>query len=81
MSGHSKWANKPHNKPKEHAKRAKAFTRHIREITVAAREGGGEPGGNPVSSFSRRRSGRHVPSVRAYVHASCSARTLMIGRI
>ncbi|MEX1062566.1 MAG: YebC/PmpR family DNA-binding transcriptional regulator [Balneolaceae bacterium] len=47
MAGHSKWANIRHKKAKEDAKRAKAFTRHIREITVAAREGGGDPAGNP----------------------------------
>src|SRR5690625_6133517 len=47
MAGHSKWANIRHKKAKEDAKRAKVFTRHIREITIAAREGGGDPGGNP----------------------------------
>lgn len=47
MAGHSKWANIRHKKAKEDAKRGKIFTRHIREITVAAREGGGDPAGNP----------------------------------
>lgn len=47
MAGHSKWANIRHKKAKEDAKRAKAFTKHIREITVAAREGGGDPDANP----------------------------------
>jgi YebC/PmpR family DNA-binding regulatory protein len=47
MSGHSKWANIRHKKAKEDAKRAKVFTRHIREISVAARDGGGDPGHNP----------------------------------
>ncbi|MEX0594289.1 MAG: YebC/PmpR family DNA-binding transcriptional regulator [Balneolaceae bacterium] len=47
MAGHSKWANIRHKKAKEDAKRAKAFTKHIREITVAAREGGGDPATNP----------------------------------
>lgn len=47
MAGHSKWANIRHKKAKEDAKRAKVFTRHIREITIAAREGGGDPSGNP----------------------------------
>ncbi|MCC5905590.1 MAG: YebC/PmpR family DNA-binding transcriptional regulator [Balneolaceae bacterium] len=47
MAGHSKWANIKHKKAKEDAKRSKAFTKHIREITVAAREGGGDPDGNP----------------------------------
>ncbi|MGM0505582.1 MAG: YebC/PmpR family DNA-binding transcriptional regulator [Bacteroidota bacterium] len=47
MAGHSKWANIRHKKAKEDAKRAKAFTKHIREITVAAREGGGDSTTNP----------------------------------
>jgi YebC/PmpR family DNA-binding regulatory protein len=47
MAGHSKWANIKHKKAKEDKKRAKIFTKHIREITVAAREGGGDPEANP----------------------------------
>lgn len=47
MAGHSKWANIRHKKAKEDAKRAKVFTKHIREITVASRVGGGDPAGNP----------------------------------
>jgi len=47
MAGHSKWANIRHKKAKEDAKRAKVFTKHIREITIAARQGGGDPAGNP----------------------------------
>lgn len=43
MSGHSKWANIKHKKAAEDAKRGKLFTRLAREITVAAREGGGDP--------------------------------------
>jgi len=52
MAGHSKWANIKHKKAKEDAKRSKAFTKHIREITVAAREGGGEPDTNPRLSLA-----------------------------
>ncbi|MEX0890461.1 MAG: YebC/PmpR family DNA-binding transcriptional regulator [Balneolaceae bacterium] len=52
MAGHSKWANIRHKKAKEDAKRAKAFTKHIREITVAAREGGGDPDTNPRLSLA-----------------------------
>ena len=40
MAGHSKWANIQHHKKAQDAKRGKLFTRLIREITVAAREGG-----------------------------------------
>ena len=47
MAGHSKWANIKHRKAAQDAKRGKVFTRHIREITVAAREGGGDVDSNP----------------------------------
>lgn len=47
MAGHSKWANIKHKKAKEDAKRGKAFTKLIKEITVVARLGGGDPDGNP----------------------------------
>jgi YebC/PmpR family DNA-binding regulatory protein len=47
MAGHSKWANIKHKKAITDAKRGKAFTRAIKEITVAARMGGSDPGMNP----------------------------------
>ena len=47
MAGHSKWANIQHRKGKQDAKRGKIFTRLIKEITVAARLGGGDPSCNP----------------------------------
>lgn len=47
MAGHSKWANIKHKKAKTDAKRGKIFTRLIREITVAARLGGGDQSSNP----------------------------------
>ncbi len=47
MAGHSKWANIQHRKGKQDAKRGKLFTKLIREITVAARMGGGDPDANP----------------------------------
>ena len=43
MAGHSKWANIKHKKAAQDAKRGKLFTKLAREITVAAREGGGDP--------------------------------------
>ncbi|MCF7799965.1 YebC/PmpR family DNA-binding transcriptional regulator [Candidatus Babeliales bacterium] len=46
MSGHSKWSTIKHKKAKEDAKRGKIFTKLIREITVAAKEGGGDVAGN-----------------------------------
>ena len=47
MAGHSKWANIQHRKGRQDAKRGKIFTRLIKEITVAARLGGGDPASNP----------------------------------
>ena len=47
MSGHSKWATTKHKKAAIDAKRGKIFTKIIREISVAARIGGGDPAGNP----------------------------------
>ncbi len=46
MAGHSKWANIKHKKAATDAKRGKIFTRLIKEITVASRLGGGDPGTN-----------------------------------
>ena len=47
MAGHSKWANIQHRKGRQDEKRGKVWTRIIREITVAARQGGGDVGVNP----------------------------------
>ncbi len=47
MSGHSKWATIKHKKAATDAKRGQAFTRLIREISIAARSGGGDPDTNP----------------------------------
>jgi len=47
MAGHSKWANIQHRKGAQDAKRGKIFTKLIREITVSARMGGGDPATNP----------------------------------
>ncbi len=47
MSGHSKWSSIKHKKGKADAARGKMFTRLIKELTVAARDGGGDPDGNP----------------------------------
>jgi YebC/PmpR family DNA-binding regulatory protein len=47
MAGHSKWANIQHRKKAQDAKRGKLFTTLIREITIAARHGGGDPDANP----------------------------------
>lgn len=47
MAGHSKWANIKHRKARQDAKKTKVFTKLIRELTIAARLGGPEPGDNP----------------------------------
>ena len=47
MAGHSKWANIQHKKARVDAQRGKIFTKLIKEITVAARLGGGDPASNP----------------------------------
>ena len=48
MSGHSKWHSIKHKKGAADAKRGKLFSKLARAITVAARDGGGDPGGNPT---------------------------------
>lgn len=47
MAGHSKWANIKHRKAAQDAKRGKIFTKLIRELTTASREGGSDPSANP----------------------------------
>jgi len=47
MSGHNKWSTIKHRKGRQDAKRGRIFTKIIKEITVAARLGGGDPAGNP----------------------------------
>ncbi len=47
MAGHSKWSNIKHRKAGQDARRARAFTKIIRELTVAARDGGGNQDDNP----------------------------------
>ena len=47
MAGHSKWANIQHRKGRQDEKRQRIWTRVVREIMVAARTGGGDPGANP----------------------------------
>ncbi|MCW5221957.1 YebC/PmpR family DNA-binding transcriptional regulator [Verminephrobacter aporrectodeae subsp. tuberculatae] len=47
MAGHSKWANIQHRKGRQDEKRGKVWTRILREVTVAARSGGGDPSANP----------------------------------
>lgn len=63
MSGHSKWASIKHKKAAADAKRGKVFTKLIREISVAAREGGGDPETNPqLRTAVERAKSANMPS-------------------
>ena len=63
MSGHSKWATIKHKKGALDAKRGKLFTKLIKELTVAARMGGGDPGGNPrLRSAISEAKGQSMPN-------------------
>jgi len=63
MSGHSKWANIKHRKGAQDAKRAKVFTRLIRELTIAARQGGGDIDANPrLRSAVQNARGNNMPN-------------------
>ena len=61
MSGHSKWSTIKHKKAAKDAKRGKIFTKLIKEITVAARMGGGDINANPAAAHR----GHHGASRRA----------------
>jgi YebC/PmpR family DNA-binding regulatory protein len=62
MSGHSKWATIKRKKAVEDSKRGKAFTKVIKEITVAARVGGGDPAGNPrLRTLLEKAKGLNMP--------------------
>jgi len=63
MAGHSKWANIKHRKGAQDAKRAKVFTRLIRELTIAARQGGGDAESNPrLRSAIANARGNNMPN-------------------
>jgi YebC/PmpR family DNA-binding regulatory protein len=62
MAGHSKWANIKHRKGAQDAKRGKIFTKLIKEITVSAREGGGDPDTNPCLRLAiQNAKGQNMP--------------------
>ena len=65
MAGHSKWANIQHRKGRQDEKRGKIWTRIIREITVAARAGGGDPSANPRLRLAiEKAKGANMPADR-----------------
>lgn len=62
MAGHSKWANIKHKKAAQDAKKGKAFTKLARDITIAAREGGGDPDMNaPLALAIEKAKGANMP--------------------
>lgn len=62
MSGHSKWATIKHKKAATDAKRAKVFAKLIRQVEVAAREGGGDPDANPtLRTFYQKARDNSIP--------------------
>ena len=67
MAGHSKWANIKHRKAAADAKKGKVFTRLIKEITVAAKLGGGDPNIEPAAAPDARQGarGQHDQGQRA----------------
>ena len=73
MSGHSKWHSIKHKKGAADAKRGQLFTRIIKELTVAARDGGGDPDCNPrlrtVIADARRATCRPTTSSARFVEA------------
>ena len=63
MSGHSKWASIKHKKGATDAKRGKVFTKIIREMTIAARLGGGDPDSNPrLRTAVEKAKGANMPA-------------------
>lgn len=60
MSGHSKWANIKFRKERQDAKKSKVFTKLIKEITIAAREGGGIP--MPIPGCAPRSRRQKLPT-------------------
>ena len=69
MSGHSKWSSIKYKKAAVDAKRGKVFTRIIKEITVAARIGGGDPASNP----RLRTAVQSAKSAQQHLHARSHA--------
>ena len=69
MSGHSKWSSIKHRKGAADAKRGQLFTKLARAITVAAREGGGDPDGNQFPIFIRLAADNSARVVRDFLKA------------
>ena len=65
MAGHSKWANIKHRKAAQDAKRGKVFTKLIRELVVAAKQGGPNPEDNPRlrAAVDKAKAGKYEQAV------------------
>ena len=67
MAGHSKWANIKHRKAAQDAKRSKVWTRIIKELTIASRDGGPDPDSNPALRLSiQNAKGANMPKDTRY---------------
>ena len=74
MAGHSKWANIKRRKGAQDAKRGKLFTKLIKEITVAAKLGGGDPEANPrLRQAIDKAKANSMPSAAARTRSGCTA--------
>jgi hypothetical protein len=73
MAGHSKWANIQHRKGRQDEKRGKVWTRVIREIMVAARQGGGDPS-TPTRACAWRWTRPRPPTCRPTPSSATSTR-------
>ena len=74
MSGHSKWHTIKHKKGAADAKRGKIFTRIIKELTVAARNGGADPDSNPRLRTIIAEARSRPPALGPAGAASCGTR-------
>jgi hypothetical protein len=83
MSGHSKWATIKHKKGALDAKRGKIFTRLIKEISIAAKNGGGDPDANPrlrgaIAAAVLCRDADFLDEARENLTALCVKRALLV---
>ncbi len=73
MSGHSKWSTIKHKKAKADAERGKIFTKLIKEITTAARQGGGDENANPrLRSALLAAKAANMPAASARCSSACA---------
>ena len=74
MSGHSKWSSIKHKKALKDARRGKQFTKFIKEITVAARMGGGDINANPRAHGRLTAAEQHAPKLERPIRRTGSSK-------